>query len=493
MLLLGIDIGTSSVKVSVVDSQSRRSLASASYPDSEAPILSKQPGWAEQSPESWWQFTCEAVRRAHQTGAYHPADIGAIGIAYQMHGLVVVDQQGAALRDSIIWCDSRAVPFGHRAAEIIGEQVCRDTLLNTPGNFTAAKLAWVKAHEPELYKKIHRMLLPGDFIALRLTGETGTTVSALSEAMLWNFREHQVAQPVLDALELDASLIPVVRDVFAEHGRVAAGAATALGIRTGIPVTYKAGDQPNNALSLNVLRPGEVAANAGTSGVVYAVSDRLQTDPEGRVNCFAHVNHTAGKNRIGVLLCINGAGITSNWIRAVKDSTVPYPELNAQANAIPPGAEGLVVLPFGNGAERMLGNRLLGAQVCNLDYNRHGYAHLYRAGIEGVAAAFRYGMEGVRQTGIRPAVIRAGHANMFLSSTFCTTLVNMLGIPVELYHSDGSYGAALGAGIGAGMYSTENAFSGMQPVAVMEPEATDMYNSLYERWHQQLQLFLQHT
>lgn len=490
MLLLGIDIGTSSVKVSVIDSDTRQLIASASFPETEAPILSKQPGWAEQAPESWWQYTQQAILRAHQSETYHPADIGAIGIAYQMHGLVLVDERGEVLRDSIIWCDSRAVPYGNAAARQIGEAACMHSMLNTPGNFTAAKLAWVKDKEPEVYEKIHRMLLPGDFIALRLTGTLGTTVSALSEAVLWNFREHGVAMPVLDALALDPAFIPEVKDVFAEHGRLQNSVAVALQLRTGIPVTYKAGDQPNNALSLNVLRPGEVAINAGTSGVVYAVSDQLCSDPGGRVNSFAHVNHTADQTSTGVLLCINGAGITSNWVRGITDAALSYPFLNEQIASVPPGSNGLVVLPFGNGAERMFHNRVIGAQLCHIDYNRHGHAHIYRAGLEGVAAAFRYGMDLLRATGIAPAVLRAGQANMFLSEVFGKTLVNLLGIPVELYHSDGSAGAAMGAGIGAGVFTVENAFAGISPLAVIEPDAVDSYTPLYERWYNSLQLFL---
>jgi xylulokinase len=497
MLLLGIDLGTSSVKAAVVDAATQKTLAVAHYPDREADILSKQVGWAEQSPETWWQYVQEAIRKVHASGAYAPADIKAIGIAYQMHGLVLVDKDQRVLRDSIIWCDSRAVPYGDSAFEAIGEEKCLHRLLNSPGNFTAAKLAWVKEKEPDVYARIDKVLLPGDFIALRMTGEATTSVSALSEGIFWDFQEEGLSEDVFQYFGFEKKIIPRVQPLFSSHGGLGAGVAQSLSLQTGIPVTYKAGDQPNNALSLNVLEPGEVAATAGTSGVIYGVSDRLTFDPASRVNSFAHVNHTAARKRIGVLLCINGTGILNRWIRDLASGggsgagRSGYTGLNGEAALIRPGSEGLTVLPFGNGAERIFNNRILGAQLLNIDLNHHTQAHIYRAGQEGIAFAFRYGLDIMRENGMNPSVIRAGRANMFLSPVFTEAFVNATNVPVELYDCDGSVGAALGAGIGAGIFRSEKeAFEARKPLQWIEPGKAGEYEELYARWKEILKIYL---
>jgi xylulokinase len=497
MLLLGIDLGTSSIKVSILDATNANVLVSATFPETEVPITVRQSGWAEQSPEVWWENVRQAILKAHSRGGYDPADIGAIGIAYQMHGLVVTDKQQRVLRDSIIWCDSRAVPYGEKAWERIGEKRCLQHLLNSPGNFTAAKLAWVKDKEPAIYEQIDKAMLPGDYIAMRLTGEATSTVSALSEGIFWDFVTDGLSEDVFSFFGFGPDLIPAVRPVFGSHGLVRADVAAALLLRPGIPVTYKAGDQPNNALSLNVMEPGEVAATAGTSGVIYGVSDQLTYDPGSRVNSFAHVNYTAARagglpaaRRIGVLLCINGAGIMNRWVRDLIGGT-DYGRLNAAAGAIPPGSEGLSVLPFGNGAERIFGNRIIGAQLLDIDLNIHGPAHVYRASQEGIAFAFRYGLDIMRENGMSPSVIRAGKANMFLSPVFREAFVNATGVPVELYNSDGSVGAALGAGIGAGFFPDgKAAFAGLKPLEWIAPSKGTKYEELYWRWRGKLEEFL---
>lgn len=484
MLLLGIDLGTSSIKVSVVDADTLQTLASVSFPDTEREIIVRQPGWAEQHPWQWWQDTKQAILKAHATGTYQPTDIGAIGIAYQMHGLVVTDKNCVALRDAIIWCDSRAVPYGEAALAGIGEAHCQAALLNSPGNFTAAKLAWVKDHEPELFARIDKVMLPGDFLAAQLTGEATTSVSALSEGIFWDFSREELSAEVFDFFGFDKKMMPPVREVFAPHGHVLPDVAKALGLRPGIPVSYKAGDQPNNALSLNVLRPGEVAATAGTSGVIYAVTDQLFTDPQSRVNAFAHVNYTPTHPHLGVLLCINGTGSLNRWARSVAGPELTYAEVNARAAQVPVGAEGLLCLPFGNGAERMLENQQVGAQFLNIDLNVHTANHLLRAAQEGVAFAFRYGLDLMRAGGLQPTVVKAGHTNMFLSDVFTQAFADVTGLSVELYQTDGSVGAALGAGIGAGVFATpEDAFRQVQRLRLVEPgPAAATYELIYERW-----------
>ena len=482
MLLLGIDLGTSSVKVSVADASTQKAIASAQYPETEAPIIASEPGWAEQDPEQWWLHVKQAIQKAHSSGNYNPADIGAIGIAYQMHGLVALDEKGVPVRNSIIWCDSRAVPYGESAYKAIGHQKALQSLLNSPGNFTAAKLAWVKENEPERYVKIRKVMLPGDYIAYRFTDEITTSESALSEGVFWDFRQNKVSDEVMDYFGFDSALMPTISPLFGSHGFTTKKIAGELQLRQGIPVTYKAGDQPNNALSLNVMRPGEVAATAGTSGVIYGVADSLVYDESSRINSFAHVNHQHNDPRIGVLLCINGCGILNKSLRQLTGSSLAYAAINHQAEGIEAGSNGLSILPFGNGAERMLGNQCPGAQVHGWDFNLHSNAHFYRAAQEGVAFAFRYGFDIMRENGMTPGVIRAGKANMFLSDVFIQTLVDVLGIPVEIYDADGSVGAALGAGIGAGCFGENELGNGLTLHQTIEPKAGKIYEPFYNQW-----------
>lgn len=484
--LIGYDIGSSSVKASLVEAESGRCVASAFYPKSEAPIMAKQPGWAEQDPNSWWQYLCEATSDVMATSGAHGADVAAIGISYQMHGLVCVDKHGAPLRPSIIWCDSRAVPYGQRAFETIGEERCLSHLLNSPGNFTASKLAWVKEHEPELFAQIDKIMLPGDYIALRLTGEACTTVSGLSEGMFWDFREGCLSEDVMNYYGFAQSLIPTIRPTFAPQGELTASAAAQLGLSAGIPVTYRAGDQPNNALSLGVFNPGEIASTAGTSGVVYGVLGNVNYDPKSRVNTFAHVNHTDLQTRLGVLLCINGTGILNSWIRRnVLPDGISYAEMNDMAASVPIGAAGVSILPFGNGAERVLENRAPGCSIHGVNFNTHTRAHLLRAAQEGIVFSFKYGIEVMEQMGMEVSKIHAGHANMFLSPLFRQTLANVTGATIELYDTDGSVGAAKGAGIGVGIYKDHTeAFASLQKLAVVEPRADEVAATAeaYERW-----------
>jgi xylulokinase len=482
MLLLGIDLGTSSVKASVVDAESQLIVASAQYPETESPIIALKPGWAEQSPDMWWQNVQLAINQCLQNGNFNAEDIAAIGIAYQMHGLVMVDKQQQVLRNSIIWCDSRAVEIGDDAFHTIGEEKCLEHLLNSPGNFTASKLAWVKANEPEIYDQADKIMLPGDFIAMKMTGEITTSVTALSEGIFYDFVNNQLSADVLDYFGFDDTLIPTVQPAFSVHGRLLPEVAEKLKLKAGIPISYKAGDQPNNALSLNVLNPGEVAATAGTSGVIYGVSDELTFDNQSRVNTFAHVNYTPEQKRLGVLLCINGTGSLNRWVRSLFSTSVSYQQMNAEAAKAPEGSAGLRILPFGNGAERMLNNKLIGVHMQHIDLNLHTQAHLFRAVQEGIVFAFRYGLDIVRINGMNPSVIRAGKANLFLSDLFAETFVNVTGIPVELYKNDGSVGAALGAGIGAAIFSSPaEAFVNMKPIQLIEPKNRNL-EAAYQEW-----------
>ena len=488
MLLLGIDIGTSSIKVAIVDAATQQTITTSQYPETESAITSLQSGWAEQSAEMWWNHVQQAILKANATGSYNPKDIAAIGIAYQMHGLVCVDKNQQVLRNSIIWCDSRAVPYGNKAFETIGEEQCLSHLLNSPGNFTASKLAWVKENEPHIYEQIDKVMLPGDFIAMKLTGTITTSASALSEGVFWDFKNNELSKDVMDYFDFHTSIIPTIKDVFTEHGLLSAEIAERLSLAKNIPVTYKAGDQPNNALSLNVLQPGEVAATAGTSGVIYGVGDTLSYDKQSRINSFAHVNHTSAKTRIGTLLCINGTGIANSFTKKLLAADKSYPLINEAAKQIPIGSEGLSVLPFGNGAERIFNNKTIGAHYQNINFNTHTEAHIFRAVQEGIAFSFRYGLDIMKENGITPSVIRAGKANMFLSDVFVSTFVNATNVPVELYEVDGSVGAAKGAGIGAKIFASEKeAFANAKPLNLVEPSVHKAYDAAYVVWKELLE------
>ena len=485
MYLLGYDIGTSSVKASLVDVTTGQSVASAQYPDAEAPITANQPGWAEQEPEMWWEELKQATKRVFAI-ADVKKEISAIGISYQMHGLVCLDKEGKPLRPSIIWCDGRAVPYGNAAFEAIGGENCLSHLLNSPGNFTAAKLAWVKDNEPELFAKIHKIMLPGDYIAMKLSGGVmNTTVSGLSEGMFWDFKNNEVSKDVMNYFGFPQDIIADIVPTFAVQSKVCAAVAAELGLPEGCPIAYRGGDQPNNALSLNVMKPGEIAATGGTSGVVYGVLGEVNYDPKSRVNTFAHVNHNQPDTRLGVLLCINGTGILNAWMkRTVAPEGISYPAMNDLAETAPVGAEGLSIIPFGNGAERVLQNQNPGASVHGINFNIHTKAHMLRAAQEGIAFSFAYGMEIMKGMGMDIKTIKAGHANLFLSPLFRRTLANVTDATIELYETDGSVGAAKGAGIGAGIYKdSDEAFATLKHFGTEKPEAdTAAYKEAYKRW-----------
>lgn len=483
--LLGFDVGSSSVKASLVDVESGEIASSAFYPEKEAPIMAVKAGWAEQDPQMWWENAKLSLKKVmNETGA-KGEDILAIGISYQMHGLVCVDKAHKVLRPSIIWCDSRAVPYGERAFRDLGAELCLGHLLNSPGNFTAAKLAWVKENEPALFDRIDKIMLPGDYIAMKLSGEVKTTISGLSEGMLWDFKTKKPAKFLLDYFGFDENMLADIVPTFAIQSVVSKEAAVELGLKEGTPISYRAGDQPNNAVSLNVFNPGEIASTAGTSGVVYGVLGDVNYDTKSRVNTFAHANYTTELDRLGVLLCINGTGILNAWVHRNITPNMGYAEMNDMAAGVPIGSEGVKIIPFGNGAERVLENREVGCSVHGLNFNNHNQAHLVRAAQEGIVFSFCYGMEIMQNMGMELNKIHAGRANMFLSPLFRDTLAGVSGATIELYETDGSVGAAKGAGIGAGINKDNNeAFATLKKLAVIEPDEKkrDEYLNAYAEW-----------
>lgn len=488
--LLGFDVGSSSVKASLVDSDSGVCVASAFYPEKEAPIIAVKSGWAEQDPQMWWDNAKLSLKKVMADSSVKGEDIKAIGISYQMHGLVCVDKNQNVLRPSIIWCDSRAVHYGEKAFENIGPKECLGHLLNSPGNFTASKLAWVKENEPQLFEKIYKIMLPGDYIAMKLSGTINTTISGLSEGMLWDFKNKKVAKFLLDYFGFDESLIADIVPTFSVQSEVSEAAANELGLKAGTPISYRAGDQPNNALSLNVFNPGEIASTAGTSGVVYGVLGEANYDIKSRVNTFAHVNYQKDMERLGVLLCINGTGILNAWMRRnVAPEGISYSDMNDMMASVPVGSDGITIIPFGNGAERVLENKEIGCSIHGVNFNKHGKAHLMRAAQEGIVFSFCYGMEVMQQMGMDIHKIHAGKANMFLSELFRNTLAGVSGATIELYETDGSVGAAKGAGMGCGIYKDhDEAFATLKKLAVIEPDEKRRaeYLQAYSLWKETL-------
>lgn len=488
MLFLGIDVGSSSTKLSVLDAKTGRCVGALSYPETELAIASPEAGFAEQDPDVWWDCIQKGAAKLFASGKFDSKQIQAIGISYQMHGLVVVDAEQKVLRPSIIWCDSRAVPLGNAALAEMGTDYCFGHLLNSPGNFTAAKLRWVQQNQPDIFSKIHKIMLPGDYIAMKLTGEITTTASGLSEGTLWDFKEQRVATELLDHWGIDAAVIPTIVPSFGVQGTVRADVAAALGLSANVKVCYRGGDQPNNAFSLNVLEPGEVAATAGTSGVIYGVTDKAAADVESRVNTFLHVTSTEEKNRNGVLVCVNGCGRLYSWLRqtiSAAGATPSYPVLNGLAEQVAVGSDGLVFHPFGNGAERIFQNKNIGAQLRNLDFNRHGLGHMVRAAQEGIVFSLNQGFDVLKSLGGSCDVVRAGKGNMFLSDVFTQAFANTTQAAVELYETDGAEGAARAAGLGAGFYgSQKEAFGGLTRLGMIEPNSKllSQYQDAYQHW-----------
>lgn len=486
MYLLGYDIGSSSVKASLVNADNGEILASDFYPKKEMEIIALKPGWAEQDPTVWWTNLKMAHQSVMRQAGVKAEEIKAIGITWQMHGLVLVDKNKNVLRPSIIWCDSRAIPYGEKAMKAIGRERCLSHLLNSPGNFTASKLAWVKENEPHIFDKIDKLMLPGDYIAMKLTDDAVMTIEGLSEGILWDFKTQSISEEVINYYGIPRSFIPEIRPIFGLQGEVSASAAKELGLKQGTPLTYRAGDQPNNALSLNVFNPGEIASTAGTSGVVYGVLGEVNYDPKSRVNTFAHVNYTKELTRLGVLLCINGTGILYSWLKQnMALQGLSYNDMNTLAAQSEIGAKGLSVIPFGNGAERVLENKEQNCSIHGINFNIHDKKDILRAAQEGIVFSYQYGMEIMKDMGMDIHLIRAGYANMYLSPLFSQTLAGISGSTIELFNTDGSVGAAKGAGIGAGIYaSADEAFASLKKLSVIEPEAdkASQYQEAYERW-----------
>lgn len=493
MYLIGFDIGSSSIKAGLVEAESGNQVGMVSYPDREMEMLSRQSGWAEQQPEVWWQNLVTATRKLLKETGVSASEIKAVGLSYQMHGLVLVDKDHQVLRPAIIWCDSRAVSIGDKAFDEMGHERCLTHLLNSPGNFTASKLKWVKDNEPDIYDRIHKIMLPGDYIAMKLTGEVNTTISGLSEGVFWDYSKKEVSKELLDYYGFGESVLPELVECTGLQGELTREAADFTGLLQGTPVSYRAGDQPNNALSLNVLNPGEIAATSGTSGVVYGIVNKPVFDEQSRVNGFAHVNYEDRHDRVGILLCINGAGIQYSWLKhQIARSDRDYTDMERMAATVPIGSDGVCILPFGNGAERIFNNRNIGSHIFGLEFNRHNRGHLYRAALEGIAFSFVYGVNILKEMGIDVGIMRVGNDNMFQSEIFSKTIATMLNCHIEVVETTGAYGAARAAGVAIGAYADLNeAMQNVKPSMVHEPDLNHSQCQIaYQQWLSRLDRIL---
>ena len=440
MFNIGLDIGTSFVKVALTEINSGKAIDLISYPEKEQDIISIKNGWAEQDPNVWWQNSCEAIRLLINRNNINPVNIKGVGVSYQMHGLVMVDSSGKCLRNSIIWCDDRAVDIGKKAYYDLGNQFCVENLLNSPANFTASKLKWIKDNESELFSKIYKIMLPGDYIAYKLSGKINTTKSGLSEGIFWDYKKDKISTELLNYYGIKESIFPEIVPSFGYQCCVDEKGANDTGLTPNTPINYRAGDQPNNALSLNVLTPGQIAATAGTSGVIYAVSSNILTSESERINNFIHVSNDDNLI-IGKLLCINGAGIQYSKLK--NDLNIEsYDEMNEMSNIPPVGSSNLIYLPFGNGSERMLNNKNIGSKLINFDQNVHEDSFVIRSTLEGIAFAFVYGMQILIKDGVKPVNIRAGNDNLFRSNVFGETIATLLNLNIEIYETTGAIGAS---------------------------------------------------
>ena len=465
--LLGIDIGTSATKIIAIDEGGKLvATASAHYP-----ISHPQPLWAEQNPAHWWDAVAACCRQiVAQIGN---DDIAAIGLSGQMHGLVMLDQNGAVLRDAMLWNDGRTQQQCDEITEIVGlETLISETANPALTGFTAPKILWVRQHQPEIYARTHKVLLPKDYVRYELTGEFATEVSDASGTLLLNVPRRQWSHVVCDKLKIDLNLLPRVYESHEISGQISARAAQMTGLKAGTPVVGGGGDQAAGAVGNGIVQSGILSVTTGTSGVVFAFADTPTVDPQLRVHTFCH----AVPNKWHVMGVMLSAGGSLRWYRdtlARSEKSVAahmnidaYELIAREAETVAPGAEGLLFLPYLSGERTPHPDPLARGAFVGLTV-RHTKAHMARAVLEGVSYGLRDSLEIMKSMGVSIGNVRASGGGA-KSSVWRQIQADIFGFPLSTIAIDEgpSLGAALLAGVGAGIYdSVEEACSAVVKVS----------------------------
>ncbi|MFL6335582.1 MAG: xylulokinase [Pyrinomonadaceae bacterium] len=453
MKLLGIDVGTGGSRALVVD-ESGRVVASATV--EHEPFASPRTGWAEQDARDWWRASEAAVREVLQADGVSAEEIACVGLTGQMHGAVLLDERDEPLRPSIIWCDVRT----HEQCRALTEQVGAERLIQLVSNpalegFTLPKMLWVREREPEVWGRVRSVLLPKDYVRLRLTGEKATDVADASGTLLFDVTHRKWSDEMLELAGLDRSLLPRAFESSEITGRVSAEGAKATGLLEGTPVVAGAGDQAAGAVGMGIVRPGAVSATIGTSGVVFAATDRPALDPKGRVHTFCH----AVPERWHVLGVSQGAGLSLRWFRdqfgaGADDGRDPYERLGEEADTVPPGADGVLWAPYLMGERTPHLDPHARAALVGLNAS-HRRAHVVRAILEGVAFSLRDTFTIFEEMGVPVESIRLGGGGA-RSRVWRQIQADVYGREVELVEADegAAYGAALLAGVGGGAWTS---------------------------------------
>ena len=487
---IGIDIGTSGTKTLAI-AENGAILASAV---AEYPLASPKPGWSEQNPEDWWTASVKTVAEVLKKGRIKPGDVKGIGLSGQMHGSVFLDKDQQVIRPALLWNDQRTAA---ECAEIEQRVGGRKKLIGMVANpaltgFTAPKILWLRNHEPKNFEKCTKVLLPKDYVRLRLTGEFATEVSDASGTLLLDVTKRNWSKKLLSALELDASLMPEVFESEEVSGTLTAEAAKLMGLNAGVPVVGGGGDQAASAVGNGIVGKGVVSATMGTSGVVFAHSDEVQVDPEGRVHTFCH----AVRGKWHVMGCVLSAGGSLQWYRnqladaeiaAAKALNIdPYELLTQQAAQAPVGSEGLYFLPYLTGERTPYADP--NARGCWVGLSlRHGRAHMVRSVMEGVTYAMRDSLEIIREMNIPIKEVRASGGGA--RSPFWRQMqADIYGEKVVTINAEEgpAFGVALLAAAGTGAYKdvVEACQATIQTVTETKPIAKHKkkYNAAYPQY-----------
>lgn len=492
--LMGIDIGTTSARAIIIDEEGKL-LGAGVY---EYPLYHPQPLWAEQDPQDWWEGTKKSIGKALKEADVKPQEIGGIGLSGQMHGLVLLDENYEVLRRSILWCDQRTVKqceyIMRKSRQTLVKSTCNPALTG----FTLPKVIWVRQEEPKIYDKIHKMLLPKDYIRFKLTGEFATEVSDASGTLMLDVKKRKWSEDVLSAFGINKEALPVVYESVQITGKITPEAARETGLKEGIPVVGGGGDQAAGGVGNGVVREGLLSSTIGTSGVVFASLNDVKTDPLLRTHTFCHA--VPGKWHImGVML---SAGGSLKWFRdnlGMEELNVskitgqdPYEILTMEASRVEPGSEGLIFLPYLMGERTPYPDPYAKGVFFGLT-PRHTKAHLVRAVMEGVAFGLRDSLEIIKRLGTKIEEIRAsgGGARSELWRQIQADINNTQMVTINM--SEGpAFGVALLAGVGTGVYKSveEACESTIHITGTTEPikenvkryeEYYKIYRSLYHK------------